>query len=96
MARSYPFSKLLLLFVLRHLASLYPVSQSGVIVNYVNPGLCYTNLDRNAKLSLKIQIGIGRLIMGRTAEMGSRTLIHGIAIGEESHGQYLSECEIKE
>lgn len=67
-----------------------------MIFNYINPGLCYTNLDRNAKFSLKVQITIGRALMGRTAEAGSRTLIHGAAAGAESHGKYLSECEVKE
>lgn len=66
-----------------------------MVVNYVNPGLCSTNLDRNAKLGLRIQIIVGRMIMGRTAEMGSRTLLHGVAAGEESHGEYLTECDVK-
>ena len=28
--------------------------------------------------------------------MGGRTLVFSAAAGEESHGQYMSECEIKE
>jgi NAD(P)-dependent dehydrogenase (short-subunit alcohol dehydrogenase family) len=35
-------------------------------------------------------------IVGRTAEMGSRTLLHGAFGGKETHNTFLSECEIKE
>jgi hypothetical protein len=95
---SYPFSKLLLFFCIRHLAAAAPVNQTGVIISYVNPGLCYTSLNRNAAAfsALNIQITVARLIMGRTAEMGSRTLIHGAAASEECHGKYLSECKSSE
>jgi hypothetical protein len=41
-------------------------------------------------------IAVMRLLVGRTAEQGSRTLIHAAVAGEESHGKFLSECEIKE
>lgn len=34
-------------------------------------------------------------MIGRTAEAGSRTLVHGVTAGPESHGQYLSECLVK-
>lgn len=93
----YPFSKLLLYFSIQQLAtSTSPVDEFGFIICYVNPGLCYTNLNRNANPLLKLQISIARTIMGRTAEMGSRTLIHGVAAGKECHGKYLSGCELKE
>ena len=41
-------------------------------------------------------IKIFRLLLARTAEEGSRTLLHATVAGEESHGSYLSDCEIKE
>lgn len=34
--------------------------------------------------------------MARTAEEGSRTILHGLVAGEESHGKLLSGCMIKE
>ena len=34
-------------------------------------------------------------MIGRTAEAGSRTLVHSVTAGPESHGQYLSECLVK-
>jgi len=85
-----------LLYAYRQLALIKPVSQTGVVINYVNPGLCETELDRNATPEIKARIGDMRKRMGRTAEEGSRTLLHGAVAGEESHGKYLSECVVKE
>ncbi len=42
------------------------------------------------------QIGELRAKWGRTAEDGSRTLLHGAVAGEESHGRLLHSCEINE
>jgi NAD(P)-dependent dehydrogenase (short-subunit alcohol dehydrogenase family) len=96
MVSSYPFSKFLLYMFLRELTNRTPVTKSGVIVNFVSPGICSTELDRNAHGPVGRQVKMARMIMGRTAEMGSRTLLHGLAAGSESHGKVLSECEIKE
>ena len=80
------------------LAAAAPVDRSGVIITYVNPGICYTGLNRNAPAfsPVNIQVVIGRILMGRTAEMGSRTLLHGAAAEKECHGTYVSECLPKE
>ena len=37
-----------------------------------------------------------RAMMARTAEVGSRTILHGLVAGKESHGKLLSGCKIKE
>ena len=37
-----------------------------------------------------------RAVMARTAEEGSRTILHGLVAGDESHGRLLSGCKIKE
>ncbi|KAL6402706.1 hypothetical protein AUP68_14039 [Ilyonectria robusta] len=34
--------------------------------------------------------------MARTTEVGGRTLVHSADAGEESHGQYMSGCRVKE
>jgi hypothetical protein len=62
----------------------------------VNPGACKTNLPNHLNSSIRLQIGIIQALIGRSAEMGSRTLLHGLTVGEEAHGRYLSECEISE
>lgn len=92
----YPLTKLIELYAIRQLASLKPVSETGVVINYVNPGLCRTGLSRNASFPARTMIVTLGMLLGRTPEMGSRTHLHGAVAGKESHGKYLSECEIRE
>ncbi|KAL7948564.1 NAD(P)-binding protein [Trichoderma barbatum] len=92
----YPVSKMFVLFALRELASLKPVSETAVIMNVVDPGLCKTELIREMSTLTRAMAWCSKLLLGRSAEMGSRTLIHGVAAGEESHGKYLTSCEIRE
>jgi NAD(P)-dependent dehydrogenase (short-subunit alcohol dehydrogenase family) len=92
----YPVSKLLLLYAVREYASLHPVSNTGVVVNYVNPGLCQSDLTRNVAPESQKFIQDMRDKIGRSTEVGSRTLIHGAFAGDESHGKYLSECVTKD
>lgn len=37
---------------------------------------------------------ITRAIFARTTEQGGRTLVHAASQGPETHGQYLSNCQI--
>jgi NAD(P)-dependent dehydrogenase (short-subunit alcohol dehydrogenase family) len=92
----YPLSKLLVIFAVRELANLLPVSESGVVLNSVNPGICKTDLSRNAPAEFRKQLAEMHEKFGRTAEDGSRTLLHGAVAGKDSHGIYLSDCEIAE
>ena len=34
-------------------------------------------------------------LIGRTSEVGARALISAVAAGGETHGRYLSECQVK-
>lgn len=72
------------------------MSQTRVVINWVNPGLCITELDRHVNSKMREALNERRLKFGRTAEEGSRTLLHGAVAGKESHGKYLSECVVKE
>ena len=86
----YPVSKLLQVLMLRELVATlgedYPV-----IINCVNPGFCHSALTRDfAPIAY-----IGKVAMrARSTEVGSRTLVHAASAGKESHGQYLSNCEV--
>jgi NAD(P)-dependent dehydrogenase (short-subunit alcohol dehydrogenase family) len=93
---SYPLSKLIEIFIVRELARFLPVSETGVVLNMVNPGLCKTELSRNAPPEFQKQLADMHAKFGRTAEDGSRTLLHGAVGGKDSHGSYLSDCEIAE
>ncbi|CAK7214753.1 hypothetical protein SCUCBS95973_002241 [Sporothrix curviconia] len=91
----YPKTKLLQIYAVRQLALLLPVAASGVVINAVSPGLCYTDLDRNASPPAKVVLAIMRKMLARTAEEGSRTLLHAALAGPDSHGAYCSECRVK-
>lgn len=95
MAGRYSLSKLLVLLVVRELAAAAEKgSGSGpVIVNTPNPSFCKSNLTHEQSGSAGFRIF--ERALARTAEEGSRVLVHGIAAaGPETHGQYLSNCQV--
>ena len=92
----YPLTKLLEIMAVHYLAPLLPVTQTGVVMNLVCPGLCKTELSRNATPAFRDRIAVQHAEYGRTAEDGSRTLLHGAVAGKESHGCLLDSCEIRE
>ena len=99
MKARYFLSKLPVMLLVKYLASVLTTSAEGdpngkplVVINNVAPGFCKTNLFRtHEEFATKVMI---RLI-GRESEHGARTLVHGAIAGKESHGQYLSECQVK-
>lgn len=91
----YPLSKILITQVIRYLgSSVAPMDRTGVVLNVLCPGLCTTSLDRHAPEAFRTKLAADRAEYGRTAEQGSRTLLHGATAGAESHGQYLSDARI--
>ncbi|PTB39359.1 hypothetical protein M441DRAFT_70493 [Trichoderma asperellum CBS 433.97] len=94
--KNYPLSKLLLTFAYFEFARRAAFSRTGVTITMVNPGACKTNLPRHLNSIVRLQVGVVLSLIGRSAEIGSRTLLHGLTVGEEAHGRYLSECEISE
>jgi retinol dehydrogenase-12 len=96
MGPRYSLSKTLIHAVSSELATVAsgPGKHEQVIVNWVNPGWCASDLDRHKAAPPLIQ-RIMFAVMGRTAEQGSHTLVHGILAGEQTHGCYLSECRVK-
>lgn len=87
----YPISKLLEVFGVRTIAEKHPASAFPVTVNCVNPGLCHSELGRDSPTFIFWLI---KLLLARSTEVGSRTLVHAGAQGADSHGQYLSDCEV--
>jgi retinol dehydrogenase-12 len=98
MAGRYFLSKLLVQLCAQELAARTPKSDrlSGspsVIINCTSPGWCKTPLfrhdDGGAASRTMLQL------IGRTGEVGARTLVSAISAGSETHGQYLSESQVK-
>ncbi|KAJ4307260.1 hypothetical protein N0V88_000642 [Collariella sp. IMI 366227] len=93
----YSLTKLVENFAVHHLArDLLPVDKTSVIINIVCPGLCVTKLGRHATQEAMAHLRQLHALMGRTAEDGSRTLLHGAVGGVETHGKFLESCEIGE
>jgi len=92
-AQQYPVSKLLGVFAMRTIAQRHSASTYPVTVNCVNPGLCHSELTREYPT---FAIWLMKFLLARQTEVGSRTLVHGGSQGAESHGQYLSDCDIVE
>ncbi|KEZ39612.1 Short chain dehydrogenase [Scedosporium apiospermum] len=84
-------SKLLQLICARKLASTLP-PERGIIVTSLSPGLCNTDLFRNAPWFARWILGAMLSLVGRSAEMGSRTLVSGALAGSEMHGEYMRHC----
>ncbi len=92
----YKVSKLLLLYATRGLASLSPVSpDSDVIINYLTPGACATDIFRDPQSWLVKGIqNILVSLVARSSEVGSRALVDAARpdIGKETHGAFLMDC----
>lgn len=89
----YNATKLIQLIMMRRLAAAVDTSGKGhVIINAVNPGLCSTQLFRRVYFPLNLVFSMLSVIVARTCEMGSRTLMGGIFAGEEMHGKFMSDC----
>jgi hypothetical protein len=91
-------SKLLEVFYCRELALHHQKSGKPLIViNYVNPGLCHSQLTRELGFSLNALImATLKLLLARTTEVGGRTLVAAAAAGPGSHGQYQSNGRTEE
>ncbi|KAJ5925291.1 Short-chain dehydrogenase/reductase family protein [Penicillium verhagenii] len=85
MGERYPLSKLLEVLAVQELAG--RVLGSEVIIDMVNPGLCHSQLGREAGWTFWLM----KQILARSTEIGSRTLVAGILTGLESHGGYMSD-----
>ncbi|KAF7557503.1 hypothetical protein G7046_g6025 [Stylonectria norvegica] len=91
----YTTSKLLQLMVLRRLAAAIDASGKGhVLVNGLNPGFCKTELFRQYGFPLNIAVWAFSALLARQPEMGSRTLLSAAVAGEETHGQWMSDCKV--
>ena len=93
----YNTSKLLEILTIRELAPAMTASgKPKVILNTLTPGFCYSELMRHAVFPLNLLAWVGKRLIGRSTEMGSRTLVSAASAGEESHGKYMTDCLVRE
>ena len=93
----YNTSKLLEVFFVRSLAEAMrtgPHAEEKVILNTINPGLCHSSLARSITGIQGLVFWLLKLLMARTTEMGSRTLVAGATGGEETYGQYMADSRV--
>ncbi|CZR63677.1 related to light induced alcohol dehydrogenase Bli-4 [Phialocephala subalpina] len=91
----YAVSKLLEVFFVRELAKKINESKKPkVIVNCMTPGACKSDFDRESTGLKAVVMGVLKFLIARTTEAGSRTLLAGATAGEESHGQYMTNCVV--
>ena len=96
MASRYPVSKLLVIYVVRELADRLNASKRPlVIINTPNPSYCKSQLMHVPGQSTGFGIKVAETILARSTEAGSRTLVHGLLSGPESHGQYMTNCHVQ-
>ncbi|KAK6810632.1 hypothetical protein RU639_013734 [Aspergillus parasiticus] len=88
MQERYATSKLLEVLVVRELAT--RLGDSGVILNMLTPGLCKSQLSREAGFALRLMI----LFFGRQTEVGSRTILAATEAGWDSHGAYMLDGKV--
>ncbi|KAF9526086.1 NAD(P)-binding protein [Crepidotus variabilis] len=93
-------TKLLNVFFTRALAS-RTSSSSPVIINTVNPGLCYSNLRQYNSIISQITNYLIEKALARTTEEGSRQLVWA-ALGSEGaderalHGAFITDMRVQE
>ncbi|KAI9931404.1 hypothetical protein ASPWEDRAFT_105343 [Aspergillus wentii DTO 134E9] len=84
----YATSKLVQILVIRELVD--RLSDSRVVVNMLNPGLCHSQLARDAGWGLWFM----KLLLARSTEVGSRTLVLSANLGPDSHGAYTDDGKV--
>ncbi|KAF2432068.1 short-chain dehydrogenase/reductase-like protein [Tothia fuscella] len=91
MSARYPTSKLLEVLIVRAMVEQQMQPGYPVLINYVNPGFCRSELMREVGLLRQI---VYLFLNARSTEKGSRTLVHASQAGPKSHGQYMSNCAV--
>jgi len=93
MADRYCVSKLLEVFAVRQMVADHcpDISKYPVVINLINPGFCHSGLMRERG---SWQFILKWIAGARSTEVGSRTLVDASCKGPESHGKYLTDCEI--
>lgn len=79
---------------------------SPVIINTVNPGLCYSNLRKDMSFLIRWVSALMELVLARTTEEGAREIVWAALAGdtdggnaslrEQTKGAFISDCVVSE
>ena len=83
---TYGMSKLLCMWSMKQVAA--RVSAEHVTVLAVCPGLCKSDMARDANAVIKAIDGLWKRLAARSAEEGSRSYVSGVVQGTKSHGGF--------
>jgi retinol dehydrogenase-12 len=95
----YSVSKLIEVLFIRELVHrLEPnwPSAPPVIIDMVNPGMCYSDIGRDVTAAQRFIFSFVRPLLARPTEVGSRTFVHAAAASQDSHGQFMSDGKNQE
>ncbi|QDS74100.1 hypothetical protein FKW77_009705 [Venturia effusa] len=91
----YNTSKLLEVLFVRYLTSQQAAGPHyPVVINYVTPGLCKSELARDAPPFVVSLVQF--LFRARSSETGARTYVLASQAGKESHGEFLMDAKIRQ
>lgn len=74
-------------YAVQGLADMCTKDDSKIVINATCPGLCNTNMTRSMPIAYKCFMAIRYFFLGRSSEMGARTLVSATGLGPESHGK---------
>ena len=69
-------------------------SKPKVLVNCVTPGACKSDFNREFTGLKRVMFNFMAMLIARSTEAGSRTLLAGASTGLESHGAYMADCVV--
>ncbi|KAF2278186.1 putative short-chain dehydrogenase [Westerdykella ornata] len=90
MGERYQATKLLEVLIVRAMAEEKSAAYIPITINYVNPGLCHSELSRDLGFGFEVF----KFFVARSTEAGSRNLVYAGLQGPESHGHYVSDCQV--
>lgn len=90
----YNTTKLMQLMAMRRLAQAADASGKGrVVINSLDPGFCQTELFRDIPFPFNWVMRPALVVFGRSAEMGSRTLMAAAFGDDDTHGRWMANCK---
>jgi len=96
----YSVSKLLTIYVVNEIVKLatMPDGKPAVVVNYSCPGACVSHLPREHRSAFlpRVALFLVNVLIAKTAEEGSRTIVKASCSAEESHGKWFHNDKFEE